>query len=120
MRRAILVFLFGGLVCMLSSKSATARAPYLKEFKAKYGEDPAYGELIDKTKCYICHVGSKDKKKRNEYGMALSKIIGKNEKDAGKISTALGKVEEEKSAGGKTFGELIKAHELPTKPQKDD
>ena len=121
MRRAILIVLFAGLVGGILSTQADARAPYLKQFKEKYGADDAtYAKLIDETKCYICHVGSKDKKKRNEYGMALSKVVGKNEKNPAMIDTALGKVEGEKSADGKTFGEKIKAHELPTEPKKDD
>ncbi|HET6881622.1 MAG TPA: hypothetical protein VFI31_15770, partial [Pirellulales bacterium] len=78
MRRAILIVLFVGLVCGVSARHATARAPYLKEFKEKYAADDAtFGKLVDETKCYICHVGSKDKKKRNEYGMALSKVVAK-------------------------------------------
>jgi hypothetical protein len=120
MRRAILTVIFCGFVCMISSPEGSARAPYLKEFKEKYGSDEAYGKLIDETKCYICHIGSKDKKRRNDFGVALSKVISKNEKDKEKISEALGKVEKEKSPDGKTFGERIKEHELPVKPQKDD
>jgi hypothetical protein len=120
MRRTMLIFVFGALLCGFSWQSAVARPPYLKAFKDKYGSDEAYAKLIDETKCFLCHVGPKDKKKRNEYGLALSKVIAKNEKDEKKVGEALGKVEEEKSADGKTFGELIKEHKLPTKPQKEE
>ncbi|HEV3341298.1 MAG TPA: hypothetical protein VG125_13100 [Pirellulales bacterium] len=119
MRRTILLVVFGALLCGTSWQSTLARPAYLKQFKEKYGSDEEYGKLIDETKCFICHVGSKDKKKRNEYGVALSKVISKNEKVEKKIGEALGKVEEEKSSEGNTFGELIKDHKLPTKPQKD-
>jgi hypothetical protein len=119
MRRAILIGLFGGLVYGLSATPASARKEYFDEFKEKYGSDDAeYGKLIEDTKCFICHVG-KSKKNRNEYGMALSKVI-KKEKDKAKISAALGKIESEKSADGTTFGELIKEHKLPTEPKKED
>lgn len=121
MRRAMLIVLFGGLVCGLPARQASARATYLKEFKEKYAAtDEGYAAKIDGTKCYICHIGSKDKKKRNDYGMALSKVVKKNEKDKEKINKALGQIEGEKSPKGKTFGELIKEHELPVEPQKED
>ncbi|HVA49894.1 MAG TPA: hypothetical protein VNH11_26240 [Pirellulales bacterium] len=121
MRRVILIVLFAGLACGLLSRQAGARAPYLKEFKEKYGAgDEAYANLIEETKCFICHVG-KSKKNRNSYGIALSKVVMKNEKQKAKIAEALGKVEEEKSPDGKTFGELIKEHKLPGgPPQKED
>lgn len=121
MRRAIAIVLFLGLLSAAFSDQAGARAPYLKEFTEKYGSDEEYGALIKETKCYICHIGSKDKKKRNDYGKALSKVIMKNEKEKAKIAEALGKVEKEKSPDGKTFGELIKEGKLPGgEPQKED
>lgn len=120
MRRAIAIVLFVGLVSAMFSSPAGARAPYLKEFKEKYGADAEYGSLIDETKCFICHVGTK-KTNRNDYGKALSKIVMKNEKDKAKIAEALGKVEKEKSPDGMTFGELIKEKKLPGgPPQKED
>ncbi|MGB4739433.1 MAG: hypothetical protein WBH50_14645 [Fuerstiella sp.] len=61
----------------------------------------------------------KDKKKRNDYGVALTKTLGeKNVKDADKIKEALTKAEAEKNADGKTYGELIKAGELPGKAEE--
>lgn len=119
MRRAIAIVLFVGLVSAMFSSPAGARAPYLKEFKEKYGSDEEYGKLIDETKCFICHVG-KEKKNRNDYGKALSKIVMKNEKDKAKIAEALGKVEDEKSPDGKTYGELIKEKKLPGGPPQKD
>jgi hypothetical protein len=119
MRRALLVILFGGLVCGLSARHASARKPYFEAFKEKYGTDKEYSALVEKTQCFVCHVG-KSKKNRNSYGMALSKVIAKNEKDKAKTEEALGKIEDEKSPDGKTFGELIKEHKLPGgEPQKD-
>lgn len=119
MRRAILIVLFGGLVCGLLAQPASARKQYYDEFKEKYGSDKEFGKAIDDAKCFVCHVG-KSKKNRNEYGMALGKALSKNEKDKSKIKEGLGKIESEKSSDGKTFGELIKEGKLPGgEPQKD-
>lgn len=118
MRRAILIVLFGGLVCGLLAKPASARKEYFDGFKEKYGSDKQLAPLIDDAKCFVCHVG-KSKKNRNDYGKALSKLLMK-EKDKAKIQEALGKVEGEKSPDGKTFGELIKEGKLPGgEPQKE-
>ncbi len=65
--------------------------------------------------CKVCHPG-KTKKKRNDYGVALGKAIGKkNEKDEDKLKKAFEKIAKEKSSKDKekTFGELIKAEKLP-------
>jgi len=88
----------------------------MTQFKKKYQN---LGSLVSKTKCYVCHA-SKNKKKRNDYGKALKKIIGKkNEKDIKKIIAALDKVAKEKSSvKGKTFGDLIKEGKLPGKKTK--
>jgi hypothetical protein len=121
MRRAILIVLFGGLVCGVVAKQASARQPYFDGFKEKYAADADsdYGKLVAETKCFICHVG-KSKKNRNAYGMALSKVIMKMEKDKAKISAAIGKIEGEKSPDGATFGELIKENKLPGGPPKKE
>lgn len=119
MRRAILIVLFAGLVGGWCFEPLSARQPYFDEFKGKYGGDPDYDKVIMDTKCFICHVG-KTKKNRNDYGKALSKVIGKMEKDKEKIRAALGKVEDEKSSDGKTFGELIKEHKLPGGPPQKE
>lgn len=119
MRRATLIVLFGGLLCGVLARPASARKEYLDGFKEKYGGDKQLAPLIDDAKCFICHVGKKTKKNRNDYGKALSKLLMK-EKNPAKINEALGKVEEEKSADGRTFGEQIKEHKLPVEPKKDD
>lgn len=126
MRRAIFVILFGGLVCGLSAKRASAVKPFFIEFKEKYtnpsgnDEDKEFAAEVEKAQCFVCHVG-KSRKNRNSYGMAMSKYIKKaDQKDKEKITAALDKAAEEKSPDGKTFGELIKEHKLPGgKPQKE-
>ena len=119
MRRAILIVLVGGLAAGSLFSPASARQPYYDTFKDLYGkDDKSYEDKIVETKCFICHVG-KSKKNRNAYGMALSKHL-KNEKDKDKIKEAMKKVESEKDADGKTFGELIKDHQLPGGPPKKE
>jgi hypothetical protein len=119
MRRAILVVLLAGLVVGLSQSPARAVKPFFIEFKEKYtnpngsDDDKAYAALVEKAQCNVCHMGN-SKKMRNDYGKALHKFIKKeDQKDKEKIKEALGKAAEEKSADGKTFGELIKEHKLP-------
>jgi hypothetical protein len=82
----------------------------------------------------LCHVKGPNKKVRNAYGTALSKIIGGHAKadlDAAKaaggedaqkakmteilktLDDAFTKVEGQKASSGQTYGELIKAGKLP-------
>ena len=90
--------------------SADARPNYNKAFQAKYPDLAAAKE----AKCNVCHEG-KDKKVRNDFGMAFSKDLdGKKVMDAAKIDAALDKVASEPSAvSGKTYGDLIKEGKLP-------
>ncbi|MFO0901637.1 MAG: hypothetical protein U0939_01485 [Pirellulales bacterium] len=104
---AVAALLIGAVV----TSNVSARPPYLKEFMGHYAEVKEAGTV----KCGVCHPGM-DKKEKNDYGIALGKAIGKNEKDPAKIKEAFLKVEGEKSGTeGKTFGELLKAGHLPGK-----
>ncbi len=110
MRLGIIIsFAFVAMVLGSASQQADARPDYLKKFLADYPDVAAAAEL----KCGTCH--GKDKKKRNNYGEALGKALdAKNVKDADVIGEALKKIEEQDSATeGKTFGDLLKAGELP-------
>jgi cytochrome c553 len=101
---------FAGALLFAGQNSAEARPGYLKAFMAKYD---GLAAAAKKAKCGVCHP-VKSKKMRNDYGAALGKLTGKNQKDAAKIAEALGKNEKGKSATeGKTFGDLIKAGKLP-------
>ena len=103
---------------------AAARPPYNKEFQAKYlkkdSTDPAEMALaaaIEKVKCNVCHKG-KDKKMRNDYGQALSKLLTKADAmNVEKIKASLDKVAEEHSKPdddkSPTFGQLLKEGKLP-------
>ena len=113
MRRLITVVGFALLLAGGSSKQASAGKPYFEEFKEKYADEAVgYAELVNKAKCAVCHNGQ-SKKERNSYGIALSKVIAKNEKIKANIDQALGKIENEKSPSGETFIELIRQGKLP-------
>ena len=109
-----------GTTVLVQIQPAQARPPYKKQFDAKYvkkdSTDPTekkFAEAAEAAKCNICHVGEK-KKDRNEYGNALAKLLTKDDtKDIPKIDAALDTVAKEKSAGGPTFGDLIKEGKLP-------
>ena len=102
------VFLAGSWLA--TANVADARPQYCKTFIGHYANVKAAAD----TKCAICHEGD-DKKARNNYGAALDAALpGKNCKDDAAIKEALVKIEGEKSAvDGKTFGDLLKAGQLP-------
>lgn len=97
------------------SKNATARPNYLKAFNAAYPDLVKKHGKNGKLTCAVCHPKTeKSKKKRNDYGAALTKSLGKkNETDKDKIKEALTKAEKESNKAKKTYGELIKAGDLP-------
>ncbi|HEX3724946.1 MAG TPA: hypothetical protein VHV08_01835, partial [Pirellulales bacterium] len=112
--------------------SAQALPPFLKEFQAKYvkadsadDKDKAFAELVAKTKCNVCHMGS-EKKMRNAYGTQLSTLLKKDnfksermqaepDKCKAEIIAGLDAVAAMKSGEGDapTFGELIAQGKLP-------
>lgn len=124
MRKAGLIVLFLCFALGLS-RAASAFPQFFNEFKAKYvnengnADDKAFAELVNnKAKCGVCHgkdaQGKENKKIRNEYGKALSKLINKDDKkDKAKIQKALETVAGEKSPSGATYGERLKEHKLP-------
>jgi hypothetical protein len=62
-----------------------------------------------------CRARAQSSRAGNNYGQALEKALGaKNVDDKAAILKALGAIEAQKSAAeGKSFGDLIKAGELP-------
>ncbi len=119
-------------LCVLSilTSSAHALPPIFQIWlEEAYAKSPV-AELAKEAQCNICHYGA-SKTARNDYGVALSKVGGtvKNfnalkgdQKKLTLILTAMfRKAEGMKSVRGKTFGELIKAGELPgTPPEGED
>lgn len=98
-----------------TSSEVSARPTYKAAFEKAYPELAKKHGKNNKLTCAVCHPASeKSKKKRNDYGVAMTKALGKkNEKDKDKLKEALKKVAEMKNKDGKTYGELIKAGKLP-------
>ena len=107
------------VVGLLDTSDAHARKQYRDAMNKIYPElakkHGAGAEGKKSLSCKVCHPG-KTKKKRNDYGAALAKALGKkNQKDKDKIKEAFEKIAKEKSSKDKekTFGELIKDGKLP-------
>jgi len=99
---------------LVGLNQAQARPKYRSVFKKAYPKVAS----SNKVTCAVCHVvvnKKVNKKKRNNYGTALMKALGKkNVKKTDAINKALKKIESAKSAvAGKTFGDLLKAGKLP-------
>ena len=111
-------FLVAGVVAaallVVTGSDALARPKYAMVATATYPDLAKKHGTDGKLTCAVCHP-EKDKKIRNNYGAAVGKsLTKKNETAEDKIKEALTKAEAEKSATeGKTFGDLIKAGELP-------
>jgi len=123
MKKCVCVVL-GLFAIALVVESASALPPFNKEWTGKYVEgngNAKFIEAVGTAKCNVCHVGT-SKKDRNEYGMAVSKFLTKakyneikdDEAVAKKyILDGLEKAAAVKNGSGKTYGELIKAGQLP-------
>jgi hypothetical protein len=124
-------FLVFALIASIASGTAVPVAlgqkAYNDQWTANYVADSKHEEfkkLAGDAKCNICHIQGAPKKERNPYGKeaaAIFKEAGIN-KDSPKkdeagfkksIAEAFKKLEEVKAKDGKTFGEKIKAGELP-------
>ncbi len=109
-----LLAMLTGAILFSGSNTVEARPKYRTVFQKHY-EKVAENNKIT---CFVCHGktdGKMDKKKRNIYGMAVGKAMGKtNETDEDKIKAGFGKAEKGKSATeGKTFGDLLEDGKLP-------
>jgi len=119
---------------LLGANSASALPPINIQWHEKYSalKDEVVKTLGEEStaKCNVCHVAGKGKKEKNAYGLAVGKFITKAQlmkikEDGGDNTEAiaeatkkyilegLAKVEGEKAADGKTYGEAIKAGKLP-------
>ena len=122
------------VVLALGARSASALPPINVQWHEKYSalKDSVvktYGEEST-AKCNVCHIAGKGKKEKNAYGIAVGKFVTKAQitkikEDAGDNADAaaeatkkyilegLAKVEAEKAADGKSYGDAIKAGKLP-------
>jgi hypothetical protein len=119
MKKCVLLLTVVAVTCamllVVGNPSAEAFPPFKAQFDKKYMTDGSeISKVLEgKTNCNLCHLGTKDKKKRNAYGEALDKLLSKDDTTKPeKIVDALSKVEAEKS-GDTTFGALIKSGKLP-------
>jgi hypothetical protein len=115
-------------MCGLSTVPAWAVPAFSEAFKKKYVEgngNQAFVDAVAGAKCNVCHMGEK-KKDKNEYGKAVGKFLmkgdfagdskkydPKSEEGMKVLAEGLDKAAAEKSSGGMTYGELIKAGKLP-------
>ncbi|MGE0756398.1 MAG: hypothetical protein AB7F89_12185 [Pirellulaceae bacterium] len=138
MRYGLLVGALIAACCVNGTLFATT--PFKNAFEAKYvkGGSAEFQAAFRKAGCNTCHVKGKKKEIVNEYGWALSEAIEGNAKDRtdaakeqgdaakeaeekkllAEFEAAMKKVESSASAGGQTFGELLKAHQLPSAGEK--
>ena len=103
MKKLFLVLVCGAAMWLLPTGNAEAIPLFYQKFEAKYagaGAPEAFSMLVKEQKCNVCHVKGEKKEVRNAYGEALHKI-------------GLEKAAAEKSAGGMTYGELLKSGKLP-------
>ena len=138
MRKFYLTLFVGGLAgfwMVASAEQAGAVKFFRKGFEARYvGDEPStdaqksIAAAVETTKCWVCHVKGQNKKVRNAYGDALSKLLDKDnfkasrreaepDKAMAEVQAALEKVEamkvDPKMDASPTFGDLLKAGKLP-------
>jgi LPS O-antigen subunit length determinant protein (WzzB/FepE family) len=112
-------FVVAGVVAaalfVVTGSDAMARPKYAAVATTTYPDLAKKHGVEGKLSCSVCHPDKDKKKVRNNYGAAVgAKLEKANLMDEAKIKEALTKAEAEKSATeGKTFGDLIKAGELP-------
>lgn len=99
-----------GLTLICGEKQAEARPNFKKIWADTYPES----KMLISKKCGVCHPG-KTKKEKSAYGEAVGKGLSKRkETNKDKIVEALKAAEKMPSpVEGKTFGDFIKADELP-------
>ena len=114
-----------------------AISPFKKAFDEKYVKSSGNAEFqaaFKTASCNTCHVKGERRDVVNAYGWELAALIAGNAKDRldeakkessdaktaeedkllKELAAALKKVEAIKATSGETYGELFKAHSLPT------
>jgi hypothetical protein len=136
MMKLRLIGLFGLLTLVFGVvQSAQALPKFKNAFEKRYVEESTNEEfkaLAKKESCNVCHVKGEKKDVRNNFGNALSKLIGgdaqqrlkdasdkaaEEEKILKQLEEAFVKVEvqktDDKNPSSPTFGDLLKAGKLP-------
>lgn len=126
------------VVSLFAVSAAQALPPLPKYVQDAYKDKPEYAQFSAavaglKSKCDLCHIPKADKKAKghglNDFGHAMHEHLDdgafkKAHMEAGKnpamgaaaakmVVEALQKSEADKKSDGKTYGELMKAGELP-------
>ena len=95
-----------------------------KDYYEKPSTNDDFKKLVADAKCNVCHIQGEKKTKHNPYGEEIEQLLKKADfpkdpldkwtpKDREAVEAAFKKVENIKSKEGKTYGEKIKAGELP-------
>ena len=127
MKKLCVLLLFGMAAYLVHTQTVSAVPAFGKRFAAKYAGKGAPAEFkaaVKKAKCNVCHVKGKPKKVRNEYGVALSKLLKKKDFTSAKVkadvegtkkamNAAFDKVGKTKNEAGKAWAEVFKAGSLP-------
>ncbi|WP_145230881.1 hypothetical protein [Gimesia algae] len=106
--------LFGLAVAGLSMICAENKVEARPNFKNIWAETYPDSKMLVAKKCGVCHPG-KTKKEKNDYAAAVFKGLGKRKQtDKDVIVKALKAAEKmPSSVEGKTYGDFIKADEIP-------
>jgi hypothetical protein len=130
MKRLFAIVLVALIAVAVAPKNADAIPAFKKAFDERVTNVSKNKGLVAKlkeTKCNICHYStpdSKSKKQKNDFGVALAKLIKKADYKTTRIQAEPKKVKAEfdaafkkvfasKNAKGKTYGDLLEAGELP-------
>ncbi|MFG0261893.1 MAG: hypothetical protein ACF788_05845 [Novipirellula sp. JB048] len=116
-----------GFLCLLMSP-AMAISEFGKQWKKEYlgeGVDKDFVKTARRANCNVCHVkGEKKEEARNEYGKAVNEYLKSEdfpkeyikenpEEVMKKIVEGFRQAAKHKSVDGQTFGDKIKAKQLP-------
>jgi hypothetical protein len=124
---------------------AAAVTPFAKAFEEKYVKNhpvEAFRTAFKKTRCNVCHVKGEPKTVCNPYGNELAKFIEGNAEERIRTARAEKRLKEEeqqllkeldtafaevakvktddKDVASPTYGDKIRAGELPTPAEPDD
>lgn len=144
MKRLGITVVFSWMLFGMLTSQVMALPQFKKAFEVKYGvksgQNAELKAAVKKAACNTCHVKGEKKDVQNSYGEALNALIegsakarldaakeiskeeGKAELDelVEEFTTALGKVEDQESPDGGTFGERIRSGKLPVELPLDE
>jgi len=111
------------IVVLTLCEPAQAIPPFLAGFERTYVADreSEFGQKVAAARCNVCHAGT-SKKQFNEYGLALTAVLDRSRFGVARLKSDPQGVQQEinnklryVAATQSSFGERIKAGELPAK-----